>query len=210
MKRKLWFKELPLKIHYARSNIKTRAKKEPNYEWRMPRLVGVNNERLNLIELSFIMETAFFCWWKLVNSLALCLHNMLTSVTFNIKAFYFAQMPSCYIFDRMWKKNSIKNILSLRLYLNMMKRYACNCFSNELSFIIFCFHLMQCYRQANIWFTIWLNVQRSQLKCKKTITYVMLKALLLTNITEMISNAAFRIVFDRKGLKGIFCETFGN
>lgn len=135
---------------------------------------------------------------------------MLTSVTFNIKAFYFAQMPSCYIFDRMWKKNSIKNILSLRLYLNMMKRYACNCFSNELSFIIFCFHLMQCYRQANIWFTIWLNVQRSQLKCKKTITYVMLKALLLTNITEMISNAAFRIVFDRKGLKGIFCETFGN
>lgn len=116
------------------------------------------------------MGTGFLCWWKLVYSLALCLHNMLTSVTFNIKAFYFAQMPSCYIFDRMWKKNSIKNILSLRLYLNMMKRYACNCFSNELSFIIFCFHLMQCYRQANIWFTIWLNVQRSQLKCKKNIT----------------------------------------
>lgn len=45
---------------------------------------------------------------------------------------------------------------------------------------------------------------------QKNITYVSLKALLLANITEIISKAAFRIVFDRKGLKGIFCETFGN
>lgn len=55
-----------------------------------------------------------------------------------------------------------------------------------------------------------IECSKEPTKVQKNITYVMLKALLLTNIAKIISKAEFRIVFDRDGLKGIFHETFGN